>query len=555
MIILNVNNITVNFAGREIFRNLSWAIGDKDRVGLVGPNGAGKSSLMKVMVGKVTPDAGHLSKSNKIEVGYLPQEIDLEPGITLLDAALVPPPRLAHVEAEIDQLEDQLGQPEVYEDADKLAAVMDQLETATALYDRLGGGSHHAKVEEVLFRLGFTADDFHLPTDTLSGGQKKMVALARLVIGQPELLLLDEPDNHLDLDAKRHLEAFIRGYNGAVVIISHDRYLLDEVAKTIADLENGKLTLYPGNYSYYANERELARMRQQQQYLTQQKEITRIEEMIKRFELWAKVFDNERANKQARSRRKMLERMEANGEMIEKVHERRLMDLTLQGGRGSTKALTLDGISMGFPNEDGDMDLIFLELDLLVQHGERVGLIGPNGAGKSVLFRLLLGQLDPLEGEIKIGPSTRVGYYAQEHETLGGWEKRTPIDLIRNIKAVNEGGAVNHLLRFAFTYEQCRQPIGTLSGGERSRLQLLKLMLEGPNLLLLDEPTNNLDIQSAEVLENAINDFEGAVFTISHDRYFLDRVVDRVVELNDGALTGYLGGYTDYLTATGRIEG
>jgi len=554
MIILNVNNITVNFAGREIFRDLSWAVGDKDRIGLVGPNGAGKSSLMKVMVGKITPDSGHLTKSNKIEVGYLPQEIDLAPGITLLEAALVPPPRLARVEAEIDGLEDQLGQPAVYEDADKLAQVMDQLETVTALYDRLGGGSHHAKVEEVLYRLGFTDEEFHLPTDTLSGGQKKMVALARLVIGQPELLLLDEPDNHLDLDAKRHLEAFIRGYNGAVVIISHDRYLLDEVAKEIADLENGKLTLYKGNYSTYANERELARMRQQQQYLTQQKEITRIEEMIKQFELWAKVFDNERANKQARSRRKMLERMEANGEIIEKVNERRLMDLTLQGGRGSTKALAVESISMGFPTDDGDMDLIFLELDLLIRHGERVGLIGPNGAGKSVLFRLILGQLEPLEGEVKIGPSTRVGYYSQEHETLGKWEKRTPIDLIRDVKAVNEGGAVSNLLRFAFTYEQCRQPIRTLSGGERSRLQLLKLMLEGPNLLLLDEPTNNLDIQSAEVLETAINEFEGAVLTISHDRYFLDRVVDRVVELDHGALTGYLGGYTDYLGATGRIE-
>ena len=224
------------------------------------------------------------------------------------------------------------------------------------------------------------------------------------------------------------------------------------------------------------------------------------------------------------------------------------MNLELAGGRGSTKALEIEGLTMAF-----DDDLIFLGLNLLVRHGERVGLIGPNGAGKSVLFRLILGQLQPLEGTIKIGPSTRVGYYSQEHQTLGKWLHRTPIDLLRDLRPMNEATAVNHLLRFAFSYEQCRQPVNTLSGGERSRLQLLKLMLEGPNLLLLDEPTNNLDIQSTEVLEEALNEFEGSMLAISHDRYFLDRVVDRVVELEDGALMPYLGGYTEYLETTGRI--
>ena len=394
----------------------------------------------------------------------------------------------------------------------------------------------------------FRESDFDLCTDTLSGGQKKLVMLVRLVVEAPDVLLLDEPDNHLDLAGKRRLELFLRGYNGAVVIVSHDRYLLDEVATQIAELADGKLTIYHGNYSAYVTERELRRLRQQQQYVAQQKEITRIEEAIKRFEHWASIVVDERHIKQARSRRKMLDRMEANGEIIEKVVERRQMELQLNGSRGSTKALEINGLTMAF----GD-DLLLMDLNLLIQHGERVGLIGPNGAGKSVLLRLILGQLEPLEGEIRIGPSTQMGYYAQEHQTLHPWWDRTPLELIRDTAPKSEGNAVAFLLKMLFTYEQIRQPIGTMSGGERSRLQLACLMLSQPNLLLLDEPTNNLDIPSMEVLENALDDFDGAMLVISHDRYFLDQVVDRVIELDGGALTSFEGGYTDYLAATGRL--
>lgn len=545
MHILNLHHITINHAGNEIFRELTWAIGHRDRVGLVGPNGAGKSSLLKAIVGQVIPDAGQIIVAPHIEVGYLPQEVTLPPAETLLQAALVPPPRLARIEAQIAALEDSLGLAEVYEDTEKLSAAIEQLEVLTVLFDQIGGDKHPARVKEALFRLGFTEADFDLATATLSGGQKKLVALARLSLAKPELILLDEPDNHLDLSAKRHLEAFITGYNGAVVIVSHDRYLLDEAITKIAELDAGKLTVYHGNYSTYATERELQRLKQQQLYVAQQKDLAQIEAAIARFELSARLYIDERSARQARSRRKMLERMEANGDIIDKVTERRLMDLQIEGGRGSQKALEITGLTMGF-----DDDLILYELDLLIRHGERVGLIGANGAGKSVLFRLILGQLAPLSGRINIGPSTRIGYYSQEHQTLGAWAHRTPIELLRDIRPMPEGAAVNLLLRFAFQYDQCRQPIRTLSGGERSRLQLLKLTLEAPNLLLLDEPTNNLDIQSCEVLEEALHDFEGAILTISHDRYFLDRTVDRVERLQDGALKGFIGGYSDYLLAT-----
>ncbi len=364
----------------------------------------------------------------------------------------------------------------------------------------------------------------------------------RLAVEQPDVLLLDEPDNHLDLDAKARLESFIRGYGGAVVIVSHDRYLLDECVTQIAELEDGKLTIYTGNYSAYAIEREARRLRQEQMYTTQQKRIQQIEARIHEWDIAARVNDDVKAARRARSRRKMLERMEANGEMIERVTDRRQLELSLEGWRGSTKALELKRLTMGF-----DDDLLFYDLDLLVRHGERVGLVGANGAGKSVLFKLLIGELEPLDGEVKIGPSTQVGYYAQEHQTLDAWRDKSPIDFIRDVSPTAEGTAVAFLLKMLFSYQQTRQLIGTLSGGERSRLQLAALMLMRPNLLLLDEPTNNLDIPAAEALEAALEDFDGALVVISHDRYFLDRVVDRVVELKDGSLLGFEGGYTDYI--------
>lgn len=548
MHIINIDHLAVNYGGREIFRDLTWVIGDRDRVGLVGPNGAGKSSLLKAIAGQLIPEAGSVARMRHVSVGYLAQDIHLPPDRTLLETAMQFPPKLAAVDAQLSALEDRLGDPAVYSDPDRLAAVLEEQERALAQYERLNGPRHQNQVLGLLDALGFSPADYDLPVESLSGGQKKLVALLLLAVEQPDVLLLDEPDNHLDLSAKRDLEAFVRGYPGAVVIVSHDRYLLDETVTQIVELAEGKITVYPGNYTAYSTERQLRRLRQQQLYVSQQKEITRIEAAIKRFELWAAMTEDPRHARKARHRRKMLARMEANGEMIDRVTERRLMDLQLEGGRGSNKAVELSSVTMAF----GD-DPVFFDVDMLVRHKERVGLIGPNGAGKSVLFRLILGELEPLEGVVKIGPSTRLGYYAQEHQTLDDWLRRTPVELIRDVRPMPEGEAVTHILKMAFTYPQTRQPIGTLSGGERSRLQMLRLMLMQPNLLLLDEPTNNLDTESTEVLENALEEFEGAILAISHDRYFLDRVVDRVLELDQGRLREFNGGYSDYLAVTGKF--
>ncbi len=549
MHVIRLENITINHAGRVIFQGLSWAIDDRDRVGLVGPNGAGKSSLLKAITGEVIPDAGSVIRLKEVRVGYLPQNVQFSSGKTLFDEAMILPPRLARVEAELAKIDDQLGDPDIYGNDAALTRVLDRQRLLWEEFDHLGGAQHGSKVREILSLLGFAPNDYGLKVEHLSGGQKKLLALTKLAVESPDVLLLDEPDNHLDLQAKRYLENFIRHYAGAVIIVSHDRYLLDEVATQIAELADGALTLYPGNYTAYAAERELRRLRQQQLYAAQQKEIARIEAAIKRFEHWARITEDNRHTRQANHRRKMLERMEANGEMIDQIRESRRTELQISGWRGSNKALEVKDLTMGF-----DSDLLFLELNFLIRHGERVGLIGPNGAGKSVLFNLILGQLPPLEGDIVIGPSTRIGYYAQEYQTLADWLDRTPLELVRNINPTHEGAAVAFLLKFLFTYEQTRQPIRTLSGGERSRLQLAALMLQKPNLLLLDEPTNNLDIPSVEVLESTLEDFEGAVLVISHDRYFLDQVVDRVFELKDGTLQSYEGGYTDYLEAVKAKE-
>lgn len=547
MQLIQIDSITVSYATRVIYKDLSWAIQDGDHIGLVGPNGGGKSSLLKVITGEVQVEAGMITRARGLQIGYLPQDVDLAPGKTLIETALALPPELAQAEKALAEIEDKLGDPAIYNDEDKLAKALKRQEVLLEEYERLGGPRHASTVREILTHLGFTGEDYGLAAETLSGGQKKLVILARLAAQHPHLLLLDEPDNHLDIEAKQKLERFLHNYEGAIVIVSHDRYLLDGVATEIAELENGKLIVYAGNYTAYTTERELRRLRQQQLYVAQQKRINQIEEAIKRFEHWASIVVDERHIRQARSRRKLLDRMEANGEIIEKVVERRRMDLQLDGGRGSKKALELKELAMAF----GD-DLLFLDLNMIVRHGERVGLVGPNGVGKSVLFRLITGKLKPAGGDVILGPSTHIGYYSQEHETLKAWLDRTPVELIRDIKPMSDDQAVGFLISFIFQYDQMRQPIRTMSGGERSRLQLACLMLQKPNMLLLDEPTNNLDIASVEVLEKTLEDFEGAVLVISHDRYFLDNVVDYIVELDNGDLTWYEGGYTDYTDQRSR---
>jgi ATP-binding cassette, subfamily F, member 3 len=535
MISITVSNATLILGSHLIFRDLSWEVQHDQKIGLIGPNGAGKSSLFKLMIGEHSAEkGGTVIKAKGVSLGYLPQhpEFDLEK--TALALALEGNPRLAEIESELQRIENKLGDPAIYNNTKLLERVLDSQHKLLEDFEALGGMNYDSRVRELLRGLGLPESDFEKPIRALSGGQKKLIGLARLMLARPSVLLLDEPDNHLDMPGKAYLEKLILDYPGAVVIISHDRYILDAVATHIAEIEDGKITTFIGNYTEYIIDKEERLARQEELFQIQQREIGRLEMALKRYKQWV-VFNDKFATR--------IHNMEARIERIEKIDrpilERRKMDLALNGWRGSNQVLEMENVSKTFSHRR-----VLNDINFLIRHGERAGLIGANGAGKSVLLRLILGREQPTNGEIKIGPSVKVGYYAQEHETLDF--NQTLIDAVRLGGNMSESNAVSFLIRYLFTYQQATQHIGSLSGGERSRLQLALLVLSGANFLLLDEPTNNLDIASAEVLENALNDFNGTVLVISHDRYFLDRTVNRIFALENTTITEYIGGYSDY---------
>ncbi len=554
MISITVSNATLILGAHTIFRGLNWEIQHDQKIGLIGPNGAGKSSLFKMIIGEhALEKGGTVIRAKGVTVGYLPQHPEFDPERTAISLALDGNPRVAEMEAELHHVESKLGEPEVYGDPKKLERALDEQHKLLEEFESLGGANYESRVREMLRGLGLPEADFEKPIRALSGGQKKLIGLARLLLAKPSVLLLDEPDNHLDMPGKVYLEKLINEYPGAVVIISHDRYILDAVASHIAEIEDGRITTFTGNYTEYIVDKEERLARQEELYQIQQREIGRLEMALKRYKQWV-VFNDKFATR--------IHNMEARIERIEKIDrpvlERRKMDLSLNGWRGSNQVLefvelkkTFYGEASGLDTgENGARPAILNDLNFLIRHGERVGLIGANGAGKSVLLRLILGKEKPTSGEIKIGPSVKIGYYAQEHETLDF--DQTIIDAVRLGGNMSEGRAVSFLTRYLFTYRQATQKIGSLSGGERSRLQLALLVLSGANFLMLDEPTNNLDIASAEVLENALDDFNGTVLVISHDRYFLDRTVNRIFELKNSTITEFIGGYSDYAESIRR---
>jgi ATP-binding cassette, subfamily F, member 3 len=531
-----LDKVTQYFGGQVVFSDLSWAINHDARLGLVGPNGAGKSTLLRLIVGEMEPSAGGVFLTKGVRTGYLPQEVRFDLARTVVEEALDASPTLAALEREMEDLAEQMGDPRVYGDGKKLARVMDRHSQVVEQFQEKGGLNFDNRVRATLRGLGFSDDDFHLPLSALSGGQKKLVGLAKLLIEQPELLLLDEPDNHLDLNGKQFLEKLISDYPGAVVLVSHDRYLLDIVAEEIAELEEGRLTLYPGNYSEYAFEKKQKLFRQKQMYEIQQHEIRRLEFSIRRLLGWG-AGQNEKFVRRARSMQKRVDKIER----IDKpVLERRGIGLDLNAARrGSNKVLEITHLAKSF---DGQQ--VLADANLLVWHGERVGLIGPNGAGKTVLFRCVLGEEQPTSGQVIVGPASTIAYYAQEHQTLA--YDNTLADEIRRVRPMIDRELYGLLGRFLFTAQDAKKRIRDLSGGEKARVQMIKLMLSEANFLLLDEPTNNLDIQSAELLEDALEDYDGTLLVVSHDRYFLDNVVDRILELEGGTITEYLGNYTYY---------
>jgi ATP-binding cassette subfamily F protein 3 len=542
--------VGISFNAQPIFSDLTWAIKNKHCVGLVGANGTGKSTLLKIIAGELKQESGFANARGKITIGNLHQEPQFDESHTLWEEALTASAEVKTVEQDIKRAEKQMGEPAYYENQAKLARKIEEHAQLLERYTAIGGPGYEGQIRSTLLSLGFEESEFELPTSALSGGQKKLLGLAKLLVTRPDLLLLDEPDNHLDLEGKAFLEKYIRNHPGGVVIVSHDRYLLDVVADEIAEIEAGKLTVYPGNYSEFAFEKEQRLKSQLHQFKVQQHEIGRLEQSAQRLIIWGRSKDNEKLIRRGKSMLKRIERMDK----VEKpITQTKKMSLQLSGWRGSNKVLEVANLDKSFLQPDGKSTVdIFKDLNFTVWHGERVGVVGPNGAGKSLLFRLILDELPSDAGEIKIGPSIHSAYYSQEHQSID--YDQTLIDTIRGARALSEGAAVNHLGRFLFNYEQAKGPASNLSGGERSRLQLALIMLTGANFLMLDEPTNNLDIPSAEVLEEVIGDFEGTVLTISHDRYFLDRVADRILELDNQTLVEYPGSYSDYQAAKSKLE-
>ncbi|MGE5139191.1 MAG: ABC-F family ATP-binding cassette domain-containing protein [Rudaea sp.] len=540
--VARLDKVTVYFGAQVVFENLSWEINHDARIGLVGPNGAGKSTLLKLFVGEMEQNRGAVYVTKGVRIGYLAQEIAFDHERTVLEEALTASPTLAALEHQMESLAAEMADPAVYGDERKLARVVERHARAVEQFEERGGLNLSNRVQATLRGLGFADADFGLPLSALSGGQKKLVGLAKLLIEQPDLLLLDEPDNHLDLKGKEFLERLIGDYPGAVVIVSHDRYLLDIVAEEISELEAGELKHYVGNYSEYAFEKRQRLLKQMQMFSVQQREIKRLEFSIRRLMGWGSG-QNEKFVRRARSMQKRLDKVER----IEKpIMERRGIGLELKAARrGSNKVLEVRHLGKSF-----DGVAVLDDVNLLVWNGERVGLIGANGAGKTVLFRCILHEEEPTEGEVILGPSMTVSYYAQEHQTLD--YDATLGDEIRRVKPMIDRELFGLLGRFLFTADDARKRIRDLSGGEKARVQMIKMMLESANFLLLDEPTNHLDIQSAELLEDALEDYNGTLLVISHDRYFLDNVVGRLLELEGGATTEYLGNYTYYVEEKAR---
>ncbi len=536
MIVLNAHGVTKSYGGRLVLHQLDLVVQNDARLGLIGPNGAGKSTLLRLLGGLDDDFSGEISRQRDLRVAYLEQRI-ADDERSALQLALASRPDLAAIEAELAGVEADLARPEVIADLRQIERVMARQERLLKRYDALGGAGFAGEARRHLLDVGLPESAIDAPISALSGGQRKLAALAICLAQRPDVLLLDEPETHLDLDGRARLEQVVGEFAGAVIIVSHDRYLLDETVTEIAELDKGVVRLWPGAYSAYTVARELALQRQQERYVAQQKEIAHLEEAIARFKLWASIVVNERHIKQARNKQRQIDRMDK----IERpVLQRRRMALALRAHeRSGQRVAELQDASVVFGER-----IVLLGVDLLVRRGERIGVVGPNGTGKSVLLRALLGAQSLAEGERRLGPSVRAGYFAQGEETLD--PNKTPIEIVRELKPGYENQAMAQLGRFLFTYEQARQPARKLSGGERSRLQLLLLMLGGANLLAMDEPTNHLDIESCEALEAALEAYDGTVIAVSHDRYFLDRIADRILEVRDGEVFSYEGGYSEW---------
>ncbi|MBS7062041.1 MAG: ABC-F family ATP-binding cassette domain-containing protein [Eubacterium sp.] len=529
--ILSCNNISKSFGTDVIIKSCSFNIEDHEKAAIVGINGAGKSTLLKIITGIEPADTGLVTLAKDKTLGYLAQQQNLGSDNTIYDELLSVKQYILDIEKELRSIEKRMNTA----DGDELENLMKKYSDLNHRFEMENGYAYKSEITGVLKGLGFSEEDFTLNVNTLSGGQKTRVALGRLLLAKPDIILLDEPTNHLDMESIRWLENYLLNYNGAVLIVAHDRYFLDKIVSKIIELDNGVVTVFSGNYTDYAAKKAILRNMKLKEYLNQQREIKHQEDVITKL----KQFNREKSIKRAESREKMLDKIE----IVDKPQELNdKMNIKLEPNVVSgNDVLTISGLSKSF-----DDVTLFDNIDIEIKRGERVALIGNNGTGKTTILKLINGIIEPDSGSIYLGAKVNIGYYDQEHHVLD--PDKTIFDEIRDAYPdLNNTQIRNTLAAFLFTNEDVFKYIRDLSGGEKGRVSLAKLMLSNANFLILDEPTNHLDIVSKEILENALNNYTGTVLFVSHDRYFINAAATRIIELSNKTVVNYIGNYDYYL--------
>ena len=533
MIVLSVNGLTKSFLSENILENVTFSISDRDKVGIVGDNGSGKTTLFNLLIKDLSADSGDINFAKNINLSILKQNISYTSDKSVYEECLEVFEKIILLEKEIRELEIEMGNKDLSEE--EIRKLFDIYESKRHYFEENNGYSYNSKIRGVLFGLGFLEQDFSKSVNNLSGGQKSRLHLAKILLKPSNLILLDEPTNHLDIESIQFLESYLREYRGSCLIISHDRYFLNAVCNKIFSIENKKSKSFNCGYDEYISRREKDFEVNRHLYEKQQKEISRQKEIIQRFE----NYGNNRFIKQASSRRKLLDKMDLieNPEIYKNSMKLKLVP-EVESGKD---VLTISDLSMGFNDK-----ILFDDINLNVYKGDKIGLVGKNGVGKTTLFKIICNNLEAIKGKCDLGARVSIGYYDQEQKTLSN--QNTVMDEFWDAyPKMNNFEVRSHLAKFNFFDEDLFKSVGELSGGERARLELLKLMLSKSNFLLLDEPTNHLDIESKEVLENAIVDYSGTVLIISHDRYFLNKVVNKIWYLEDGKITEFYGNYDYFL--------
>lgn len=529
--ILSCNNITKTFGTDTILSDCSFHIEEREKAAIVGPNGAGKSTLLKIIMGRLPADDGTVTISKDKTLGYLAQHQNLSSDGTIYDELLSVKKDIIALEEKIRETEQQMKNAT----GEQLDTLLDQYTKINHQFELENGYAYQSEIVGVLKGLGFTEDDFSLPVNTLSGGQKTRVALGKLLLSRPDIILLDEPTNHLDMESIRWLENYLLGYNGSVIIVAHDRYFLDRIVTKIIEIENTHVTVFSGNYTAYADKKKILRNMQLKEYLNQQREIKHQQEVITKL----KQFNREKSIKRAESREKMLNKLEVVDKPAE-INDKMNIELNPSVISGND-VLSVSHLSKAF-----DDNTLFTDISFDIKRGERVALIGNNGTGKTTILKIINDILPADSGEIKLGSKVTIGYYDQEHHVLDP-DKTLFEELQDAYPDLNNTQIRNTLAAFLFTNDDVFKYIRDLSGGERGRVSLAKLMLSNANFLILDEPTNHLDMVSKEILENALNSYTGTVLYVSHDRYFINTTATRIIELVGQTTVNYISNYDYYI--------